>query len=227
MKKTNKALWGIALILAGIALALRALDIVQFEIFFDGWWTLLIIIPCTIGAFTEKDKVGNLIGIAIGLVLLLACRDVISFDMLWRLAVPILIIVIGINIVINSFGNRDRAKIKQCIAECTGERAAYCSTFSGQDVNFDGQEFHGADLTAVFGGIDCDLSRAIINSDVAINITAIFGGVDVILPPDVNVKLTGTGIFGGMSAKGHKKCDPSLPTVYISGNCIFGGSDIK
>ncbi len=227
MKKINKAIWGVVLILAGVALALRALDIIQFEIFFDGWWTLFIIVPCTVGLFTERDKIGNLIGICIGLGLLLACQDILSFGMLWKLAIPAIIVIVGIKMIFESFRSRESVKVKQRIAEQAGDCASYCSTFSGQDINFDGQEFHGVELTAIFGGIECDLRRAIIQNDAYIDITAIFGGVDVILPPDVNVKLTGNGIFGGMSAKNHKHSDPALPTVYITGNCIFGGAEIK
>ncbi len=227
MKKINKAIWGVALILIGTALALRALDIIQFEIFFDGWWTLFIIVPCTVGLFTERDKVGNLVGICIGLGLLLACQNIIEFGMLWKLIIPVIIVIAGIKMIFGSFRSREGVKVKQRIAEQAGDCASYCSTFSGQDINFDGQEFHGVELTAVFGGIDCDLSRAIIQSDAYIDITAIFGGVDVILPPDVNVKLASNSIFGGMSSKDHKNVDPTRPTVYITGNCIFGGAEIK
>lgn len=227
MKKISKAIWGIILIAIGALLALRALDIIDFEIFFDGWWTLFIIVPCTIGLFTERDKMGNLVGLCIGLGLLLASRDVLSFGMLWKLILPLVVVAIGIKLIIGTFRTRESEKIKQRIAEKAGDSAAYCSTFSGQEVNFDGQEFHGVDLTAIFGGIDCDLSRAIITEDAYINITTVFGGVDVILPPDVNVKLNGTGIFGGMSSEKHKNSDPTRPTVYINGTCIFGGAEIK
>ncbi len=50
----------------------------------------------------------------------------------------------------------------------------YCATFSGQKANFEGEEFKGTNLTAVFGGVDCDLRKAIINEDQVINCSAIF-----------------------------------------------------
>ena len=68
MKKTSKILWGVLLVLAGVLLALKATDLLQFDIFFDGWWTLIIIIPSVIGLFTERNKTDNLIGIAVGVV---------------------------------------------------------------------------------------------------------------------------------------------------------------
>ena len=227
MKKISNVVWGVILVAVGALLALKAVNIIDFEILFDGWWTLFIIVPCTVGLFTERDKMGNLIGLCIGLGLLLACRDVLSFGMLWKLIVPAIVVIIGFKMIFGSFRKRESEKIKQRISETVGDCAAYCSTFSGQDINFDGQEFHGVELTAIFGGIECDLTRAIITEDAVIQLTAIFGGVDIALPPNVNVKLTSNSIFGGVSLKGYKDFDPNLPTIYITGNCVFGGADIK
>ena len=56
MKKLNGILWGVALIVLGLFFSLSALDVIATDIFFTGWWTLFIIVPCLIGFITEKDK---------------------------------------------------------------------------------------------------------------------------------------------------------------------------
>ena len=94
MKKAGNVFWGILLIAAGVILGLNKLDILEINIFFDGWWTLFIIVPCAIGLFTEREKMGNLIGMLIGVCLLLCCRDILSFDMLWELLVPTIIVIL-------------------------------------------------------------------------------------------------------------------------------------
>ena len=99
------------------------------------------------------------------------------------------------------------------------------SAFSGDNVSFAGEFFEGAELTAVFGGIKCDLRGAIINDDCAISYTAVFGGIDIIVPEGVNVKVNSTSIFGGASNKTSKT--PNAPTLYVSGLCMFGGVDVK
>ena len=66
MKKISKILWGIVLIAVGVIFALNAFGITDIEIFFDGWWTLFIIVPCLIGIFSEREKLGNIIGLTIG-----------------------------------------------------------------------------------------------------------------------------------------------------------------
>ncbi|MEE1161236.1 MAG: DUF5668 domain-containing protein, partial [Acutalibacteraceae bacterium] len=76
MKKLSKILWGVVLILVGGIFALNAFDITDITVFFDGWWTLFIIIPCLVGIFSEREKTGNIIGLLIGVFLLLCCQNV-------------------------------------------------------------------------------------------------------------------------------------------------------
>ena len=71
MIKLSKILWGAALILVGGIFALNAFGITDITVFFDGWWTLFIIVPCFIGIFSEREKTGNIIGFLIGVFLLL------------------------------------------------------------------------------------------------------------------------------------------------------------
>jgi len=225
MKKVSSILWGIVLIAAGALFALNALNITNIDIFFDGWWTLFIIVPCAVGLFTEREKTGNIIGVAVGVFLLLCCQGVLSFSMLWKLLVPAIVVIIGLKMVFTGiFGNKANeiiAKIKQN----GGETKVGCATFSGCELNYDGEVFEGAELTAVFGGVDCNLKNAIIEKDCAIQVSAIFGGIDILVPDNVNVKVSSNCIFGGISNKTalHKEA----PTIYVSGTCMFGGVEIK
>ena len=49
MKNITKILWGTTLIAVGGIIALNAFGIADIELFFDGWWTLFIIVPCLVG----------------------------------------------------------------------------------------------------------------------------------------------------------------------------------
>ena len=227
MKKVSKILWGIALIVIGGIFALNALGVTDIEIFFDGWWTLFIIIPCLIGIFSERDKVGNIIGLAIGVFLLLCCQNVIGFDMLWKLVIPAIIVIIGLKLIFGAvFG--DKATKIIASTKQNGENVKIgCATFSGQDINFDGEIFSGAELTAVFGGVQCDLRNAVIEKDCAITATSIFGGIDILVPDYVNIKISSNSIFGGVSDNNHRPAVPGAVTVYINATCMFGGVEIK
>lgn len=225
MKKLSNVLWGILLVAAGVILALNVFDITDINIFFDGWWTLFIIIPCTVGLFTEREKTGNIIGIFIGVFLLLCCQDILSFSIFWKLLFPAAVVVIGLKMVFSGlFGNKANEIMKNMRLEGKEPKVG-CAVFSGCDMNYDCEAFEGAELTAVFGGVECDLRNAIIDKDCAIRVSAIFGGIDILVPDNVNVKVSSNSIFGGVSNKTAVR--QNAPTIYISGTCMFGGVEIK
>lgn len=227
MKKISKILWGAVLIAIGVIFSLNAFGITDIKVFFDGWWTLFIIVPCFIGIFTDREKTGNIIGLLIGLFLLLCCQNVLSFGMLWKLAIPAVIVIIGLKLILGGlFGDKAVKMISESRQKGDNIKIG-CATFSGQDMNFDGEVFSGAELTAIFGGVECDLRTAIIEKDCAITASAIFGGIDIYVPDYVNVKINSNSIFGGVSGKNKRPPIQGGVTLYINATCIFGGIDIK
>ena len=226
MKKTGNILWGVVIVALGVLFALNAFGL-EFDVFFDGWWTLFIIVPCAIGLFTEREKLGNLIGVGIGILLLLACRDVIDFSLLWKLIVPFILIIIGLKLIFGSIFNKKANAVAQKLKDGGKEQKDGTAVFSGSDMKFEGQEFYGAELNAIFGGLSCDLNGALIHEDCVINACAVFGGIDVFVPDGLNVKINSTSIFGGVSDKKKRQFQANVPTVYINATCIFGGMDVK
>ena len=99
MKKFENIFWGILLIVIGVIIGGNALGITNINIFFDGWWTLFIIIPCFMGVIKDKEKTGSIIGLLIGIALLLGCQDILDFDIIWKLAFPTILIIIGLSII--------------------------------------------------------------------------------------------------------------------------------
>ena len=67
---------GLLFIVAGFGYAAKAMDwLPHFTIFFDGWWTLFIIIPSLFGLFREDDnKKGCVVGLIIGCLFLLSAK---------------------------------------------------------------------------------------------------------------------------------------------------------
>lgn len=227
MKKLSKILWGIALIAVGSIFALKAFGVTNVEIFFDGWWTLFIIVPCLVGIFSEREKTGNIIGLLIGVFLLLCCQNVLSFDMFWKLAIPAIIVIVGLKMIFGAIFGDKAIKMLETSRKNGDDIKVGCATFSGQNLNFDGEQFSGAELTAVFGGVKCDLRQAIIEKDCAVNATSVFGGIDILVPDNVNVKVNSNSIFGGVSEKNHRTAVQGAVTIYINATCMFGGVEIK
>ena len=227
MKKIENILWGIVLIILGLIIGGNTLGITNINIFFDGWWTLFIIVPCFIGLFKDSDKTGSLIGILIGVGLLLGCQDIIDFDLIWKLAFPIILVIIGLSMIFkNALGEKIGDEIRK-LNENRSDDNSYCATFGGQNISFDEEKFKCCDLNAVFGGIKCDLRNAVIDEDIVINASAIFGGIEIYVPENVKIKVKSVPIFGGVNNKTHTKPDENSHIIYINGTAVFGGIEIK
>lgn len=228
MKNFGNIIWGILLIVIGLVVGINALGIANISIFFDGWWTLFIIIPCLVGLFNERKKTGNIIGLLIGIILLLCCQGILDFDMIWSLLLPTILVIIGASLIFrDSFNHKVNEEIKK-INKSKIKDDGYCATFSEQKIKIENEEFLGTDLTSVFGSIKCDLKDAIIKKDVVINVTSIFGGTEIHVPDNVKVKVKSSSIFGGVDEK--KKDNKELEsehTIYINATCLFGGVEIK
>lgn len=63
---------------------------------------------------------------------------------------------------------------------------------------------------------------------VEIRCLAVFGEVEIIVPPDVNVDVSGHGIFGGFARpRNRPPLQPDRPTIVVSGFALFGGVTVK
>ena len=226
MNNIKNILWGIILVIIGVIIGLNTMGITDIDIFFDGWWTLVIIVPCFIGLFTNKDKTGNIIGLLVGVILLLGMQNIIEFNLIWKLLLPSIIVIIGLSLIFkNTFNSKINNEIKKLNNKNTKDNE-YCATFSGQRIDFPNEEFKGATLNSVFGSITCDLREAKIKEDVVINASSVFGGIDIIVPDDVNIKIKSNSIFGGVNNK-KKNNEDKKYTIYVNASCLFGGVDIK
>jgi len=225
MNKLSNLLWGIVLVLLGVVFGLNALDITDIDIFFDGWWTLFIIVPSFIDLFKEGNKTGSLIGIGVGTCLLLACQDILSFELIWKLMVPCILVIIGLSIIFKDLVNdKVKKEIKKLNKTNNNE---YSAIFGSQAVEFSNEVFTGCDLSSVFGEVNCDLRDAIINENVVINVSCVFGSSGIKVPDNVKVKVTSTPIFGGVEDERKNKNKDSDITVYINATCLFGGVEIR
>ena len=225
MRNVKKIIWGIVLLAVGVLLGLKVFG-VEIDIFFPGWWTLFMIVPGLIGLITEKHKTGNIILLLAGVTLLLASLEVISFEVAWKIGIPVIIIVIAVKMIISGFRRKEK-KHDMVNVKINGEDIPEgTAIFGAKDINFNGQVFEGGEFNAIFGGIECDLRGAIVEHDCMIKANGVFGGVDILLPKGVNVKVDSNAVFGGVDELYTN--DPDAPvTIYIKAAAIFGGVDIK
>lgn len=218
MKKISSVLVGIIFVIAGVIIGLNSFGITDINIFFDGWWTLFIIIPAINGFITDEEKMGSIIWLIIGIVLLLGCQNLISFDIIWKLTLPVILVFIGLSIMFNNNGKKDSKNTSN---------NEYFACFSGKTIKFDDKDFKGSEVNAIFGGITIDLTNAKIKDGAVIDATAVFGGVTILIPDDLKVEIKSTSVFGGVSDKTKNKEKKDKVTLYVNACSIFGGVDIK
>lgn len=227
MKNTFKIICGLALIAAGLLWLLHILGVISFDFSLKGWWALFIIVPCIFGLFNDKDKVGPCIGIGWGVLLLLAARGVISWNMMWQIGLALMIIGFGLQMLL----------LKGCRHTCVSELKTISregkeirrieSAFGKQELSFAGEKFEGADVESSFGALILDLRGAIIEEDVCIQLEASFGAVTIIVPEGLCVKTAVSSGFGGVTDNRRIKSDSGTPVLFVTGKVSFGGVEIK
>lgn len=226
MKDYTKYIIGFLLIFIGLILGLNAFGITNINLFFSGWWTLFIIIPSLVGLINDKEKTSSLIFLIIGVWLFLAERDLIEYELLIKLLLPVILISIGLLLVFKDVLSINGKEIKKINAN-NKESNNYIAVFGSQDLKFEDEKVENLDLKSLFGGIKLDLRDAKIEKDIVINTLSVFGGIDIYVPDDVKVKVSSTPFFGGVEVKRKKQSSNKEITIYLNSICIFGGVDVK
>ena len=106
MNNKSNILWGLFLICLGIGFAGNVFHIWHFRIFFRGFWTLLLIIPCAISISQKGPKTTSVLGLTIGILLLLSRQGILKRDIVGELIFPLILVVIGIGIIKNNISTK-------------------------------------------------------------------------------------------------------------------------
>ena len=224
MKKYKNIVYGIMLILLGIIIALISLDIIHTNLLFKGWWTLVIIIPSIIGLLFDDDKLGNLISLIIGILLLLGVRNIIDYKILLKLFVPILLVTVGLSLILkNILESKKTLQIKE-LNKVKDNTKDIFATLSNENKKIIG-EFKGISIDAVFSSVELDLREAEITKDQVINVSTIFSGVTILTNNNIKVIVKSDSLFGGVS--NHIEEKDEAKAIYINASCLFGGVEIK
>lgn len=150
-----------------------------------------------------------------------------NFALIWKLLVPVVLIILGLSLIFkDSLSSIVRKEIKNIRKERVFDKE-YSATFAGQNLKFVDEEFEDCEMSAVFGGIKCDIRQANIPDKCVIKCNAIFGGITIYVPDNVNIKISSVPIFGGISDARREKNSDAEKTIYIDATCMFGGVDIK
>ena len=213
MKKNfTDSIWGIIITAIGVILLGNVFDLWNVKIFFDGWWTLFIIIPSIYSVF-RGNYVGGTCSLIIGLLLFLAANDVITYSVIVKAFWPFILIMIGLSLIVKPKRLKNEGKYQP----------SYIAVMGGSNEKIN-DTLKDTSVVAVMGAVELDISSSKVSSDVTINVTSVLGGVEIRVPNDVNVVTSGMPILGGVDNT-HK--NSGKHTIYINYTCALGGIEIK
>lgn len=219
---------GIIFILFGLGVIFDQLGLWNFGSIISTWWPLILIgIGLSKLGRDSASKTSGIAFIAIGVFFQIRELNIFSFNLM-RFFWPAIIIAIGVSMLLpKTLRKTNHEFIKKEIDQDVVDNLAL---FSGVKTRNTSKNFSGGNLVAIFGGIDMDLSNAVLtNEGASIDITAAFGGIDIIVPSDWIVVVKGIPIFGGWSNKTYNKNYVITDAPVLTLHCFvaFGGVDIK
>lgn len=92
---------GIILIIAGLILSGNELNVWNINLFFEGWWTIFIIIPGIL-KINKNEIMDGIMYLGTGTFLFLSANDIVG----WNLVFPLVITFLGINIIYKENKNK-------------------------------------------------------------------------------------------------------------------------
>ncbi|MCU0471842.1 MAG: cell wall-active antibiotics response protein [Bacteroidales bacterium] len=224
----NRVIIGVVLVLAGLFLVIRNTgffpDFIDHVIF--SWPMLLVTIGLvmTLGA---SEKTAGIIVMAVGgffMIPLLFRETFHMYNMFW----PSIFIIIGIIFIVTKRRGWNAVISKGMIGD---DYIDYVNVFSGGERQIVSESFKGGKVSAVFGGIELDLTKAkLAPGRNELEIACVFGGATIIVPDNWFVTIEVTPILGGFSDS--RKLSPgrtmdSTSQLVIKGAVVFGGGEVK
>ena len=223
-------IWGVILTLLGLGLLLDHMGIISIDRIWHFWPSLLILA----GIFNLRAPERRFWGL-----LLILGGAFLQFRELglpyfgWVQFWPLVFISIGLLLMWNALEARKRPAPSCASGPDPRTNLHEAVVFGGIERRITTQDFQGGNISAVFGGVEIDLTEANMQADEAtLEINAVFGGVELRLPHTWQVAFRGSPIFGGITDKTRTRPpnDPDnakLKVLVLTGAVIFGGIEIK
>lgn len=223
---TKRSIWGLIIVGVGLLALAGSLGYIETDHLWSNYWPVIFIgIGLANLVESPKNFVFSGLTVVFGTVMLLNNLGYFNFswDDVWAVVWPVIIIAIGLQLLINRQGSSDRSN-----RDPSNKLDVLC-IFSGVDISNNSPDFSGGDVVAIFGGAKVDLRPAtIVDRPVRLDVVSVFGGAEIIVPSDWNVKVTGVPIFGGWENKTSQQGYVEGPLdLEINAVTIFGGLEVK
>jgi predicted membrane protein len=219
---------GVILVLAGLFLVIRNTgffpDFIDHVIFS---WPMLLVVIGTVMTLGASEKTAGVIVMAVGgffLIPVIFRETFHAYNMFW----PSIFIIVGVIFIFTKRKGWNSVSAKGIVGD---EYIDYVNIFSGGDRQIVSENFKGGKVSAVFGGIELDLTKAkLAPGRNELEIACVFGGATIIVPDNWFVTIQVTPVLGGFSDS--RKLSPGrtieqASQLVIKGAVVFGGGEVK
>jgi predicted membrane protein len=221
---------GVLIALVGLIILLDNLNIVAAS-HLVRFWPLIVVAFGLMYFFGRSAHLWGSLLIIFGVLLQLDQLGIIhmTWGIIWGLAW----IAVGVVVMWGSLAARRWMPSKPDSNADPTTRLAENVVFGGIERRLTTKEFRGGTVSAIFGGIELDLSEADMQQDEAqLEVNAIFGGIELRVPYNWQVISRGTPVFGGFVDKTRLRdavngADSKRKLLVLTGSTIFGGVDVK
>ena len=221
-----RAFLGVTIVSLGGILLLRNLGVITFDnwpLFWGTFWAGIFLIAGLSILFSSRRPTGwvwGLLLVAVAAVVALNAYNIINISV-WKLFWPMILILVGLAVVLGIGSGRRQSKKRAA----DGDDSEKVAIFYSEESRVKG-DYTGGSLTAIFGGVELDLRQAKIKDGAVIDVFALCGGISISLPDDVIIQNEVRGILGGREDKTAPKSS-AKKTIYLRGECILGGLEVK
>lgn len=212
---------GLFFLLFGFGFLMNEMNLIDFPMIISNWWPIIIIV---VGFIQLTNKRYSSIAPGIFLILigaLFLLNQLLDINLMiyfW----PLIFIFIGVFIIFSKAGREKAAHTSKSINTS--------AIFSGTEIRSQSKHFQGGSVTTIFGSAEIDLREAIIPDEGAVmDLTTVFGSIEIMVPPHVQVELTGLPIMGGWDDKTRRRSneDDQRTVLKLNSLTVFGGLEVK
>ena len=240
---SSRAFIGLMLLSIGVMLLMDTTDALGEDTsVFGTYWPVLLIAAglWRLGSRGFQIRLTPLIVLILGILFLLMELDAVSWSAgeLW----PVFVIVPGAALLLRGFtggrrgwrrgtGGRYKSNLISGWRRARGHGSrddTVRAFFSGAEERVTSQKFEYLRATAIFGGVELDLTGARLAGDKAtIEVTVLFGGLDIRVPPGWTVNFEVSPVAGEAQLKRQQPAPgEATGALTITGTLIFGGISV-
>lgn len=222
---TGQTVVAVLIVLVGLVLLGRTTGIYDASVVFRYIPSLFVLAGLyALVVSNFRNVVGSVLVIVVAGAWQLVTLDLVEAEEVAQFW-PVLIVLFGLSVLFGQYRSRSHAE------EVPDSHPTALAFFGGSEGRSTSDALRGADLTAIFGGVEYDLHDATIADPPAhVSATAVFGGVEIRAPPEWNVRVDVLPLFGGASddrPRSATEDDHEGVDLVVSGMALFGGVSVS